>query len=133
MAGTVADSHFDRSKRHQSAAGRVLRPCDATDTTQSDDKAFYAGHDQLLTEFSFEFDALIKFIVSALQKTISQANAVCGHLAKCSCSYSLRVVGSRFKTACRFTMYIRTVIVRGQCLLRAVRWSRKTSDSSRFR
>jgi uncharacterized protein (TIGR02466 family) len=59
---------------------RVFTAMRATDRAQSAqssaDKPFYASHDQLLSRVQLpEFDALVKFMVGSLQKTISQANA----------------------------------------------------------
>jgi len=67
---------FDQASDINPTLARAFMAMRATDTTQAGDKAFYASHDQLLARVQLpEFDALIKFIVGSLQKTISQANA----------------------------------------------------------
>lgn len=71
---------FDQAPDVNPTLARVFSTMRATDLAQSTSdgrhKAFYASHDQLLARVQLpEFDSLIRFIVEALQKTISQANA----------------------------------------------------------
>lgn len=91
---------FEQADEVNPILARVFNAMRATALAQSEppvtDKPFFASHDQLLSRVQLpEFDALVRFMVGALQKTIGQANA--GIWPQGQASLQLQIAGCWFQ------------------------------------